>query len=65
MTSNFLNWVQSFVKGANEGWQWLNSKPFADLTAFPALASLTPLGLIGISGLIIFVGVAVVKWVVS
>ena len=65
MINGFLIWTQDFVKGASEGWQWLNSTPFSDLQAFPALASLTPLGLIGIGGLIIFVVVAVVKWVIS
>ena len=65
MANGFFTWIQGFLKGASEGWQWLNSKPFQNLTAFPQIQNLTPLALIGISGLIIFIGVAIVKWVIS
>lgn len=58
--TTFWSWAseitQSFAKIGN----WLNS-PIANISGL----NITPLALLGASGLIAFIGVAVVKWVVS
>lgn len=55
-------WIQDLFSGVGNAFEFLTSKPFADI---PALANVTPLSLITIGGLIIFIGIAVVKWVIS
>lgn len=62
MGSTFFLWFQQFATNSGKAYEFLISHPFKDI---PQLEGLTPLALISISGLIIFIGVAVVKWVIS
>lgn len=64
MANTFILWLQTFLTGIGQAGDWLVSKPFQD-TGIETLQDLTPLALIGIGGLIIFIVVAIVKWVIS
>lgn len=62
MGSSFFLWFQKFATSSGEAFQFLTSHPFKDI---PQLSGLTPLMLISLSGLIVFIGVAIAKWVLS
>lgn len=62
MGSTFFLWFQQFATNSGKAFEFLTSHPFKDI---PELSALTPLMLISLSGLIIFIGVALVKWVLS
>ena len=59
MIEGLLTWFRSIVNGVGDLANWL-TQPF-DLLG----SSITPLSLVGIGGLLIFVGFAVVNWVVK
>lgn len=62
----FLKWFQDFTTGASDAINWLVSKPFANVAGLPnEIKVLTPLMLVGFGGLLVFIIVAVVKWVIS
>ena len=66
MTYQFLKWVQGFIAKGTEAWEFLISTPFSEVQGMPdTLKNMTPLMLVGLSGLIVFIVVAVVKWIVS
>lgn len=64
MANTLLTWFQNFCAGLSEAGAWLISTPFKD-SGIDAIKDLTPLMLISLTGLIIFIGVAIVKWVIS
>ena len=65
MANTFILWLQNFLAGMTTAGAWLVSKPFSDIAGIPdTIKNLTPLGLIGLSGLIAFIVVAIVKWVI-
>ena len=66
MSYVFIKWFQDFVTGANDALNWLVSKPFANIAGLPdTIKVLTPLMLVGIGGLLIFITLAIVKWLLS
>lgn len=66
MTYTFFEWFQGFITGSSNAFDFLLSKPFADIKGVPTeLQNITPLMLVGISGLLIFIIVAVVKWIIK
>ena len=66
MANTFLLWVQDFIYSGKDAMDFLTSKPFADIAGLPSnMQNLTPLALIGLGGLLIFIIAAIVKWVIS
>lgn len=62
---NWLLFFQKFLQGCDTAIEFLNSKPFDQVVGLNALWDFTPLMLISLTGLVVFIGVAIVKWVVS
>lgn len=66
MANSFLKWVQDFIHSGKEAMDFLTSKPFAGIPGLSSdIKNLTPLALIGLGGLLVFIIAAVVKWVIS
>lgn len=66
MANTFLKWVQDFIYEGQNAMEFLMSKPFANVAGMPdTIKGMTPLALIGLSGLLVFITIAVVKWVIS
>ena len=66
MANTFLKWLQNFIYEGQDALEFLTSKPFSNISVLPdTLKNLTPLALIGLSGLMAFIIVAIVKWVVN
>lgn len=55
----FLNWCDNIVKGASQLGEWL-STPLKI-----GSVQLSPLLLVSIGGFIVFIGIAILKWVLS
>jgi len=62
MINNLLLWFQNLFVGTNEAFEFMTSNPF---NSVPGLETFSPLALIGIGGLVAFIGIALVKWVIS
>lgn len=55
----FFDWCQKIISGASRLGEWLSTPiTIGNLT-------ITPLILVSVSGLIAFIGLAIIKWVVS
>lgn len=55
----FLDWCVKLVNGASKLGEWLSTPlTFGNIT-------ITPLILVSVTGLIVFIGLAIIKWVVS
>lgn len=54
MSTEFLNWIQQLIMGFSTAWNWL-------VTPLN-LINVAPIYLIGFGGLLVFLGVAIVKW---
>lgn len=66
MADSFILWFQNFCGGISKAFVFITSKPFENIAGLPNnIANLTPLELIGIGGLMVFIVVAIVKWVIS
>lgn len=64
MINTLIDWLKKFFIDVGEAFSWLTSKPFAN-SGITGIENFTPLMLITLSGLIVFVGFAIVKWVIS
>lgn len=65
MANTLIDWFKGLFTSSNEVFRWLvQNHPFENLknTPFSAMAELTPLSLISLSGLLIFLVVAIVLW---
>lgn len=66
MAYTLFKWFQDFAAKGSLAFNWLVSKPFQGIQGIPTeIQNLTPLALVGLGGLLIFIAVAVVKWVLS
>lgn len=66
MTYTFFKWFQDFAQKGGVAFNWLISKPFSNIEGIPNdIQNITPLALVGLGGLLVFIIVAVVKWVIS
>ena len=66
MTDNLLLWIVELGRQVRDGASYLFSRPFYGVGGLPpVIQNLSVLSLITISGLIVFIGVAVVKWILS
>ena len=55
----FIDWAQKVIQGASQLGEWLTTPiTIGNIT-------IAPLILVSVSGLIIFIGLAIVKWVIS
>lgn len=66
MANTFLKWLQDFIYDGQSALSFLTSKPFSSILGLPdSIKNITPLALIGLSGLLVFITIAVAKWVIS
>ena len=57
--ATFMNWAENIIRGANYLGEWLSTPIQVGNT------TIAPIILISVSGLILFVGIALIKWVIS
>lgn len=63
MATGFIKWFQDFCTNCTYAYNFLLSTPFKDLTGAPeSIQNLNFLELIGFGGLAVFIGIAIVKW---
>lgn len=66
MVNNLLLWFVELGRQVKDGASYLFSRPFYGVGGLPpAIQNLSVISLITISGLIVFIGVAVIKWILS
>lgn len=57
----FWSWVTEIIKSFSGAWSWLTTPLSSELEGVLGIAT-TPLALITFTGLVAFIGVAIVKW---